>query len=218
MTATAQRPLTAPYLKTLLERSPFISIPATEAEFWHLVEWPQFRIEFHYKHIVGTMSYATTNHERVVRNLISVFDNRLDAANYEVFGSNRPIFAAECGNIYEPDVHVIEGDLKEYHYAKTKTASQNPALIVEVFSPTTKDFDLSEKLDCYKTIPSLKHILFIEPNKPHVQVYSCLKQADDWQKTEFSQLEQTINVLKIPISLKTIYKKVIFLAGSTPSV
>ena len=30
MTATAQMPLTATYLKTLFERSPFISIPATE--------------------------------------------------------------------------------------------------------------------------------------------------------------------------------------------
>jgi Uma2 family endonuclease len=217
MSATAAMPLTATILKTLFTESNFISIPATEAEFWHLVELPQFRIEFHHKHIVGTMSYATTNHERVVRNLISVLDNRLDADNFEVFGSNRPIFAAECGNIYEPDVHVIQGDLKEYHYGKTKTASQNPALIVEVFSPSTKDFDLSEKLECYKTIPSLKHIIFIEPNKPHVQVYNRTKPADEWQKMDFFQLEQTINVLKTPISLKTIYKKVIFLSG-TPSV
>lgn len=210
MSATAQMPLTATTLKMLFEESNFISIPATEAEFWHLVELPQYRIEFHHKHIVGTMSYATTNHERVVRNLISIFDNQLDDADFEVFGSNRPIYAAECGNIYEPDVHVIEGVLEEYHYGRTKTASHNPAAIIEVFSPSTKDFDLSEKLDCYKKIPSLKHIIFIEPNIPHIQVFNRTKRPNEWQNVDFFKLDDKIRVFNKSITLKSIYKKVIF--------
>jgi Uma2 family endonuclease len=217
MTATAEMPLTATTLKTLFDERNFISIPATEAEFWHLVELPQYRIEFHNKHIVGTMSYATTNHERVVRNLISVFDAQLDGEQGEVFGSNRPIFAAECGNIYEPDVHVIEGVLKEYHYAKTKTASLNPAVIVEVFSPSTKQFDLSDKLDCYKLIPTLKHIIFIEPNKTHVQVFNRTKRPNEWQNVDFFTLDDKIRVLNKSISLKNIYKKVVF-GVAPPSV
>jgi Uma2 family endonuclease len=217
MTATAEMPLTAETLKSLFDEGNFISIPATEAEFWHLAELPQYRIEFHNKHIVGTMSYATTNHERVVRNLISIFDTQLDEGQGEVFGSNRPIYAANCGNIYEPDVHVIEGILEEYHYGKTKTASQNPAVIVEVFSPSTKNFDLSEKLDCYKMIPTLKHIIFIEPNKVHVQVFNRTKRPNEWQNVDFFTLEQKIKVLNKYISLKNIYKKVTF-GVAPPSV
>jgi Uma2 family endonuclease len=217
MTATATMPLTAQTLKSLFDESNFISIPATEAEFWHLIELPQYHLEFHYKHIIGTMSYATTNHERVVRNLIATLDAQLDEGQGEVFGSNRPIYAAECENIYEPDVHVTDGTLEEYHYARTKTATKNPSVIVEVFSPSTKNFDLSEKLDCYKMIPSLKHIIFIEPNKPHIQVFNRTKRPNEWQNVDFFDLEQKIRVLNKSISLKTIYKKVIFTVAP-PSV
>lgn len=210
MTATAEMPITARTLKMLFGKNDFISIPATEAEFWQLIELPQYRIEFHNNQIIGTMSYAATNHERVVSNLIFGLRSRLEEDNHEVFGSNRPIYAAECGNIYEPDVHVIAGDLEEYHYEKTKTASQNPALIVEVLSPTTKNFDLTEKLDCYQLIPTLKHIVFIEPNKPNVQIYSRNNNLDNWKSTTYTKLEDKIMLLVASISLKNIYKKVIF--------
>lgn len=210
MTATAEMPITARTLKMLFGKNDFISIPATEAEFWQLIELPQYRIEFHNNQIIGTMSYAATNHERVVANLIFGLRSRLEEDNHEVFGSNRPIYAAECGNIYELDVHVIAGDLEEYHYEKTKTASQNPALIVEVFSPTTKNFDLTEKLDCYQLIPTLQHIVFIEPNKPNVQIYSRNNNLDNWKSTTYTKLEDKIMLLDASISLRNIYKKVIF--------
>ena len=209
MSAIAQMPITARTLKMLLDKSDFISIPATEAEFWQLIELPQYRIEFHYNQIIGTMSYAATNHERVVSNLIFGLRSRLEEEEHEVFGSNRPIYAARCGNIYEPDVHVIQGVLEEYHYDKTKTASQNPAVIIEVFSPSTKNFDLTEKLDCYKMIPTLKHIVFIEPNKPNVEVYNR-NNLDEWQSVTYFKLDDKITLLDASISLKSIYKKVIF--------
>jgi Uma2 family endonuclease len=209
MTATAQMPITAKTLKMLFSKCDFISIPATEAEFWQLVELPQYRIEFHQNQIIGTMSYAATNHERIVSNLIFGLRSLLDDDNHEVFGSNRPTFAAECGNIYEPDVHVIQGALKEYHYDKTKTASRNPAVIVEVFSPSTKNFDTTEKLDCYKLMPTLQHIVFIEPNKPNIQVFNRIN-SDNWASIDYIKLEDKITLLDVVISLKSIYKKVIF--------
>ena len=73
MTAIATAPISEETLKTLFKDSDFISIPATEAEFWHLIELPQYHIEYHNKQIVGTMSYAATNHERIVSNAIFAF-------------------------------------------------------------------------------------------------------------------------------------------------
>ena len=210
MTAFATMPITEETLKELFKESDFIQIPATEADFWQLIELPQYHLEYHYKQIVGTMSYAATNHERIVSNAIYLFRSLLEEEDFEVFGSNRPIYAAECGNVYEPDVHVIEGVLDEYHYNKTKTASSNPALLVEVFSPSTKNFDLGLKLDCYKTIPTLKHIIYVEPDKVHVQVFNRTKRPNEWQNVDYFDLEQKIRVFGKSISLKNIYKKVIF--------
>ncbi len=206
MTAIATAPITAETLKYLFDESDFITIGATEAEFWQLIELQEYRIEYHNQQIVGTESYASLNQSRIVSNLI--FEFKSDSL--EVFGSKRPMYAAECGNIYEPDVHIIEGVLEEYKYAKTKTATLNPAVVIEVLSTSTKNFDLGEKLDCYKTIPSLKHIIYVEQNKPHVQVFNRTKRPNEWLNVDYFDLEQKIKVLGKFVSLKNIYKKVIF--------
>ncbi len=209
MTATAFMPVTEKIIKLLFSKSDFISVPATETEFWQLIDLPQYRLEFHHNQIVGTMSYATTNHERVVSNLIFALRSLLDEDNHEVFGSNRPIYAAGCGNIYEPDVHVIQGNLEEYRYAKTKTASQNPAIIFEVFSPSTKDFDVTEKLSCYKLMPTLQHIVFIEPSKINVHVYNRID-TEDWKTVVYTRNDDKITLLDAIIPIRHLYKKVIF--------
>lgn len=209
MTAIATVPLSTETLEHLFDESDFIRILASEAAFWTLIDLPQYHIEFHNHHIVGTINYSTLNQARITSNLIYLFDKIFEVNNHEVFGSNRPIYAADCGNIYEPDVHVIEGELVEYRYDKTKTASLNPAVVVEVFSPTTKNFDLGEKLDCYKLIPTLKHIIYIEQDKPHIQVFNRTKRPNEWQNVDYFDMEQKIRVLGKNISLKDIYKKVI---------
>ena len=58
-------------------------------------------------------------------------------------------------------------------------------------------------------MPSLKHIIYIEQNKTHVQVYNRTKGLNEWQKVDYFDLEQKIRVLGKNISLKQIYKKVI---------
>jgi Uma2 family endonuclease len=209
MTAIARLPVSEKMLESLLKEQAFVQIPATEAEFWQLIELPQYHLAFHNQHITATMSYGTTNHERVVRNLVSFFDNDLDIDTYETFGSNRPVYSEEC-SIFQPDVHVVEGKLEEYKYEKTKTATANAAVIVEVFSPSTKGFDLTEKLTCYKTIPSLKHIIYIEQSKIHVQVYTRTRRPNEWQNVDYFDLNDKIKVLGKSISLKKIYQKVVF--------
>ena len=217
MTAVARMPISVNRLKKRLENESLIFLPASVEEYWKLVETPQLRLDYYNHQIVAAMSYGSLKHETIVNNVSFRFNLKFEDQNCRILPSNRPIYAAECENIYEPDVHVTDGTLEEYHYARTKTATKNPSVIVEVFSPSTKNFDLSEKLDCYKMIPSLKHIIFIEPNKPHIQVFNRTKRPNEWQNVDFFDLEQKIRVLNKSISLKTIYKKVIFTVAP-PSV
>jgi Uma2 family endonuclease len=45
----------------------------------------------------------------------------------------------------------------------------NPVVLVEVLSPSTRGYDRGEKLDRYKEIASLRHILLIEPDEAVVE-------------------------------------------------
>jgi Uma2 family endonuclease len=47
-----------------------------------------------------------------------------------------------------------------------------PVLILEVLSPSTERIDTIVKLDEYKALASVMHILIAEPDTPHVLLYS----------------------------------------------
>ncbi|MGQ0673713.1 MAG: Uma2 family endonuclease [Hyphomicrobium sp.] len=44
----------------------------------------------------------------------------------------------------------------------------NPAIVVEVLSPSTAKHDMSAKLDAYFSLPSVEHYLIVDPDRPHV--------------------------------------------------
>lgn len=53
----------------------------------------------------------------------------------------------------------------------TEHFQDRPVVIVEVLSDSTRRADLGEKRDAYLTIPSLKVLLFVEPDTPEVITY-----------------------------------------------
>lgn len=48
----------------------------------------------------------------------------------------------------------------------------NPVVLMEVLSDATRTYDRGEKLERYKTIPSLRHVVLAESDGPDVEVWS----------------------------------------------
>jgi Uma2 family endonuclease len=213
MTATATAPLTATELRERFsETDELVWIPASKEEYWSLIAFPEFRIEYYENQIVGTMSYGAFSHETIIDNLSWLFNTQLDRKNFRCFGSNRPVYVEQCDDIFEPDLHVVQGEVDLYHYKKTKTATSNPSVIVEVFSKSTKDFDINNKLPCYKTMSSLQHIIFVEQDKPYITVYTRTKRPNEWLNADYFDLSQRMRIMGKYFSLSDIYDKVIFRA------
>lgn len=211
MTAIAQQPVTADVLRAKFTATDeLVWIPASKETFWNLIELPEFHIEYVNHQIVGTMSYGALSHERIINNLTGLFLMNFNSEDHESFGSNRPIHAADCNSIFEADVHLVSGELKLYSYDKTKTATANPSVIIEVLSDSTKNFDINTKLPCYKLMPSVQHILLIDQKKPNIQVFSRTRKPNEWLNSDFNDLSQRLKILGKYFSLKNIYHKVIF--------
>ena len=62
-------------------------------------------------------------------------------------------------------------------------AITNPTLIVEVTSKTTEAYDRTQKLAAYKTIPSLKVVMFVSHREHRVTVVERV--ASEWTTREF---------------------------------
>jgi Uma2 family endonuclease len=208
MTAIARIPITANRLKKQLENEDIIFVPATIEEYWRLVESPQLRLDYTNHQIVATMSYGSLKHETIVSNIHGSFFNAF-VENFRLFSSNRPVYAADCG-IFNPDVHLVQGQLQEHFYKRSKTATSNPAIIVEVLSESTKEFDLVSKLPCYQKIDSVQHIVYIEQDYAEIMVYSRTDKANEWLLQRFNSMNDDFNLLNKAFSLKDIYRNITF--------
>jgi Uma2 family endonuclease len=95
--------------------------------------------------------FMTTEHEGIVRRLVRQFNSQLDDAEYGVGGNVRVRRAT--GSYYVPDMTVLplayERRLREH--PRTFEVYDDPMpLIVEVWSPSTGDYDVDEKLAEYR--------------------------------------------------------------------
>ena len=210
MVAIGTQPTTVETLKLAFEQADFIEIPASIDTFWQLIELPDYRLEYVNKHIIGTMSYGSTPHETIVSNVVFELRTAFNEVGFRVFASNRPVFAAACEEVYMPDVHLVVGTLQEYHYDKTKTASLNPTVVVEVHSKTTRNYDLSEKLDCYKAMPTVQQIVYIESQQPRLRVFSRTNKPEQWLEMMYKEPMLKAKILNRHFSLSKIYRDVSF--------
>jgi Uma2 family endonuclease len=87
----------------------------------------------------------------------------------------------------------------------------NPALIIEVLSESTKDYDRGGKFELYRTIDSFVEYLLIAQDRPHLEHH--VRQPDgSWILHETNNLEDTIHLKSVQCSLRMadIYLKIDF--------
>jgi Uma2 family endonuclease len=91
------------------------------------------------------------------------------------------------------------------------TRAALPRVVVEVLSPTTRDFDTIGKLDEYKAVASLERIVVIEPNAPEAIVWAR-GEGRTWRKSVRQGLDQAVEMPEIGVTLplKEIYDGVEF--------
>lgn len=111
-----------------------------------------------------------------------------------------------------PDVVVICGE-PEYHDAE-KDVILNPTAIAEVLSPSTENFDRSEKFARFqKWNPTLQDYLLVSQDQPKVEHYS--RQLDgSWSYRLYDDLNSSVTIASIGCILKLseVYERVKFAA------
>jgi len=203
-------PLTLPELDDAPE---ILRVSATLEEYWELSELTEYNIEYFNGEIIA-MGQATPFHESLIMRLGTMFTNFYDAfEDYQVLGSNVKIYAEDCVAAFNADFSVAR---EPYDFVTlptgrlSKVAIKNPEIVGEVFSPSTKRFDQSDKLDCYKTIPTLRHVLFVDQKRPFATVHSRTETPDEWLSRDYRSLDDTIRLGDLTLPMREIYRKIRF--------
>lgn len=106
---------------------------------------------------------------------------------------------------YYPDVQVVCDP-----NPGTDVFQDRPVLIVEVLSPSTRLYDLDEKLNAYLMIPSLKCYLILEQHQPIAT--ATFRDGDSTLQQQYQGIGAVIDLpfLQVSLALSAIYEGVEF--------
>lgn len=154
---------------------------------------------------VRMMAGARNVHDDIVVNLLAELRGQLRGSGCRPFTGDSSIETLP-GQIRRPDVGVNCGrrDPDAFRAAL-------PRVVVEVLSPSTRDFDTFEKLAEYKQVNSLDTIVVVEPNAPEVVVWSR-DASRTWVRRVVEGLDQTVDLpaIGVVLPLTEIYDGVVF--------
>lgn len=192
-----------------LKTKEIVCIPASEEEYLDLANKLPFKVEYHNSEII-TMGLATPSHEALVMNMGTILNILFgDNEDIMVYGSNVGVQIPKFeGGYYLPDVLVLKDE--PIFKANSTAIITNPSIIVEVLSKATEDFDVTEKLHEYKTLPSLEQIIFINQKKVGIMSFLRSENPNIWLNQDFYDETDIMQVAGKDIAVKDIYKKVKF--------
>jgi Uma2 family endonuclease len=156
------------------------------------------------------MAGAKNVHDDIVVNIVAALKNQTRGTGCRPFTGDGAVETLP-GQIRRPDVGLDCGDRKP-----NGTLAAAPKLLVEVLSPSTRDFDTFDKLQEYKAVAGLGYILLIEPNQPLVKVWE--RGSDEaWSHRTIAGLEATIDLptVAIRLAMTEVYDGVTFPAAPT---
>ena len=112
------------------------------------------------------MAGETERHNLVVLNIAFALRAAGTGRACRVVTENVKLFVASGSRIYYPDVMVLCDPADDHPSMK-----RQPCFIAEVLSPRTEATDRREKLEAYRTIPSLGTYVLVDPDRARVEIH-----------------------------------------------
>ena len=123
---------------------------------------------------VYAMAGAKADHNVIALNVAAALHGLLKARPCQAFIADMMV-RVEADNVgYYPDV-MVTCSTEDRAREKFKT---DPVLIVEVLSPSTAAYDRGNKFASYRLIPTLQHVVFIDPESRRIDHFQ--REGDRW--------------------------------------
>jgi Uma2 family endonuclease len=148
---------------------------------------------------VYAMAGARVSHNLIVGNVHGELRNHLKGKPCQAFMSDIKVKTTK--NYYYPDVLVDCSNLDG-----NSTYSENPVLIVEVLSKSTRRMDEVIKRAAYKQIASLEEYILIEQDIAEIEV---IRRNTGWQSEKYLLGDSfVLSSIDLTMSVEDIYERV----------
>lgn len=151
------------------------------------------------------MTGATRRHDQIVVNALGTMFGLLRGHRCRPFTADNAV-RIPAGNVRRPDAGIDCGTFND-----ADTWVDSPYLVIEVLSPSTRAFDMLDKLEEYKSVPGLSHILMIDPDIPEARHWSHGSDGG-WSFRHLEGLAALVRLPELPaeITLGALYEGLTF--------
>ncbi|WP_167335423.1 Uma2 family endonuclease [Pedobacter kyungheensis] len=163
----------------------------------------------YYQGEIFAMSGAGLNHNEIFSSIFGQLTIRLKGKPCRPYGSDMRMNIPENTLFTYPDISIYCNGLK--HSDVDEETFISPTVIIEILSPSTKNYDRGKKFNLYKDIPSLKEYIMIDSESISVEAYYINEAKNSTLKTHKDTAETlTFVSMGIDVALTDIYERVQF--------
>jgi Uma2 family endonuclease len=152
----------------------------------------------YYQGEIFAMSGAGPRHNIIFSNLFGDLAYRLKGKKCRAFGSDFRINIPENTLFTYPDISIICGDLITSDLDEDTGAQ--PSVIIEILSPSTRNYDKGEKFKLYRDIPSLKEYILIDSEYIYVEAFH-VNDGGHWELEEYKNIAETLFIKTVQLSI-----------------
>lgn len=155
---------------------------------------------------VRAMAGASERHNQIAAALNYLFYGQFLKRDCQVFQSDMRVQAA--GSFFYPDLVIVYGDAVYTHDGQDTLT--NPAVIIEILSPSTEDVDRGRKFAAYRQIDSLQDYLLVAQSAMKIEHFT--RRADGWFLRDYTVAEDDIALpsVRCTLNVAAAYHKVTF--------
>ena len=170
----------------------------TEDEYWKMEQAALTKHEY-FNGQIYAMAGASPVHNIIAMNAGASLTSQLKGKKCRAVGSDQLVKVEETGLQTYPDIVVYCPPAR--FDAKRPDTLLEPAVLIEVLSPSTADYDRTDKFDHYKKIATLGDYLLIAQDKRRVEHFHR-DENNQWILQTATQNNEAISLQNIGCELK----------------
>lgn len=158
---------------------------------------------------VFAMAGASRAHNTITLNIAGELRRTLRQQGCSVFAIDMRVKIPAASAYFYPDVVIVCGQprFEDEH----EDNLLNPVAVIEVLSPSTEDFDRTQKFFAYQKLDTLREYLLVSQDRVHIEQFTR-QQDGQWWKREYTRLEEVVYLQSVDIyvPLQTVYEGITF--------
>nr|WP_044199959.1 Uma2 family endonuclease [Oscillochloris trichoides] len=165
-----------------------------------------------HEYLAGTiyaMVGGSARHNRIAGSTYAALYAQLRQRQCSIYPSDMRVKVVQTGLYTYPDITIVCGH--ELYEDNREDTLLNPAVIIEVLSPSTEKYDRGKKFQHYRSILSLREYIIIAQDTYHIERFA--RQSDNtWVLSEANSQAEYIDIpsIQCTLQLKEVYEKVTF--------